>query len=59
MPDFAMCNDYTCPFRRKCKRNPESGTKPDQYQQSWSFFEKTSPIPDDPRKCKGWMPKNG
>lgn len=35
MPDVTMCDSETCYLRTKCYRNPASGTKPSEFQQSW------------------------
>lgn len=32
MPDIAMCFSETCSLRKTCYRNPESGTKPSDWQ---------------------------
>jgi len=35
MPDVSMCDSETCPVKDKCHRNPASGTRPSEHQQSW------------------------
>ena len=54
MPDISMCDDNDCPFRKKCYRSPDSGTKPDMYQY-WSFFIKHGEK-IKPENCSGWIP---
>jgi len=35
MPDISMCESSTCPLKDSCYRNPDSGTKPSEFRQSW------------------------
>jgi len=35
MPDISMCMSSTCPLKRSCYRNPDSGTEPSEFRQSW------------------------
>lgn len=35
MPDITMCASTDCPHRKNCYRNPEGGTKPSEWRQSW------------------------
>jgi len=35
MPDISMCMSSTCPLKRSCYRNTDSGTKPSESRQSW------------------------
>jgi hypothetical protein len=51
MPDITMCYDLECPHRRKCERNPLSGTKPNGSYQSWFTV---TPRRDD--LCSEYMP---
>jgi hypothetical protein len=53
MPDITMCN-AVCPFSDKCKRHPDSGTRPGP-NQSWGLFIKHGE-PDTPKNCDGWWP---
>lgn len=39
MPDISMCASEICPLRFTCYRNPESGTVPSEYWQSWFDLE--------------------
>ena len=57
MPDIQMCSDEDCPFRTRCYRHPDSGTKPSEYWQAWGYFEKVGP-PTKPENCKGWWDKD-
>lgn len=41
MPDISMCDNETCPLAKGCYRNPDSGTKPNQYRQAWMQFRWT------------------
>lgn len=41
MPDITMCASETCYLRKTCYRNPESGTKPSEWWQSW-FYDKST-----------------
>lgn len=56
MPDFAMCDDDSCPYKAECRRHPDSGTVPDKYQY-WSMFVKPGP-PVKPENCEGWVPRS-
>lgn len=49
MPDISMCNAQ-CPVSVKCKRHPNSGTKP-SWRQSWMAFE-----PKDKVGCDSFYP---
>lgn len=40
MPDICMCPSTNCAVRKTCYRNQESGTKPDEY---WQSYFVTSP----------------
>lgn len=53
MPDIAMCNDKDCPMASRCYRNPESGTKPSEYRQSW--FAESPRQPDG--SCQHQWPR--
>jgi len=55
MPNFCMCDDDKCPYKEKCKRHIDSGTRPDIFQ-LWGFFEKVGSR-RKPEHCKGYMPK--
>jgi len=35
MPDISMCESSTCPLKGSCYRNPDSGTEPSEFRQSW------------------------
>jgi hypothetical protein len=35
MPDITMCGDTECPMAVRCYRNERSGTKRNEYRQSW------------------------
>jgi hypothetical protein len=35
MPDISMCAVKDCPKSRECYRHRESGTKPNEYRQSY------------------------
>ena len=35
MSDISMCDSPTCLLRDSCYRNPDSGTKPSEFRQSW------------------------
>jgi hypothetical protein len=50
MPDISMCNAQ-CPVSIRCRRHPNSGTKPN-YRQSWALFE-----PKDKDGCEAFYPK--
>lgn len=52
MPDITMCGSETCPLRATCYRNPESGTKPSEYMQSW-FYDKET----EGDECGAYWPK--
>lgn len=43
MPDITMCPSETCAVRKLCYRNPESGTKPSDFLQSWFLSVKGDP----------------
>lgn len=36
--DITMCNVIYCDFKKKCYRHAESGTKPNEYRQSYFVF---------------------
>ena len=55
MPDYAMCDDDRCPYRKQCRRSPDSGTRPDGYKQTWGFFVKRGDD-SEPSNCDGWWP---
>ncbi len=48
MPDIQMCDNRECPLRSKCRRNPDSGTKPHDYWQAWGEY--------DHEGCTDFMP---
>lgn len=54
MPDITMCDSKTCVVRKTCHRNPESGTNPSEYRQSW-FVQP----PGDDADCVSYWPTNG
>jgi len=47
MPDIMMCGAINCSKARQCYRNPDSGTSPDPYRQSWWYRQPDSPTGDD------------
>ena len=55
MADITMCVESNCPFSKKCKRHPDSGTYVGQFQ-SWGMFEKKINKKQKPEDCSGWLP---
>lgn len=47
MPDIMMCMAEDCSVSTKCYRHPNSGTKPDEYRQSWWWRKDDSPTGPD------------
>tara|TARA_R110000782_G_scaffold121760_2_gene212846 strand:- start:76 stop:288 length:213 start_codon:yes stop_codon:yes gene_type:complete len=37
MPDISMCGSATCPLAKTCYRNELSGTKPNEFRQSYFY----------------------
>lgn len=52
MADIAMCAHMTCPSRKGCKRNAQSGTEAG-FWQSWMSYE-----PDERGRCDSYWPIN-
>lgn len=44
MPDISMCSVETCELKTRCYRHEASGTKPNQYRQS--YFMSSNPGKD-------------
>ncbi len=51
-PDFAMCQNPTCPSRDHCRRHEASGTRPNPRWQTYSGF---SVVPGMLR-CSAYVP---
>lgn len=49
MPDISMCASKNCPVAKRCYRSADSGTKPDEFLQSWMCFE-----PEKGEECTGF-----
>jgi hypothetical protein len=49
MPDISMCAAENCPVAARCYRHAASGTKPDEFLQSYSGFE-----PEKGEACRGF-----
>jgi hypothetical protein len=54
MPDISMCYHETCPAREHCKRHPDSGTVPSEYQ-SVAMWQPT--LKGKVLECDGYWPK--
>jgi len=52
MPDITMCPSETCEVRKLCYRNPESGTKPNEFVQSWFWV-----TPGEDATCDHYWPR--
>ncbi len=50
MPDISMCASKTCPVAERCYRNAASGTKPEEFLQSYMWFELEG------EACSGFWP---
>jgi hypothetical protein len=55
MPDITMCDSESCKVRGSCYRNPASGTKPNEFRQSWFFIAQG----DDETCVDYWSMENG
>lgn len=52
MPDISMCPSVDCPSRSNCYRHTDSGTKPNEYRQTYTVFEWNL----DAGKCDDYWP---
>lgn len=44
MPDIMMCDASRCPASKTCRRNPDSGTEPKEWHQSWWIRGENDPV---------------
>ena len=51
MPDITMCRSDTCSLANTCYRNEKSGTKEDEYRQSYFFV-----LPYEGEACDKYWP---
>jgi hypothetical protein len=54
MPDITMCRSNTCSLANTCYRNSKSGTKEDEYRQSYFYL-----LPYEGEECNQYWPIKG
>ena len=56
MPDISMCPSWQCPSRHSCRRNEASGTRPNDWRQSWMNFDEQRGLADRCESFWQWPP---